>query len=55
MNITKCRLPSCLMTGSAKGLLLGILCLFSNFVMAEIYTLTVKVTVVEKTCDIYGN
>lgn len=29
--------------------------LFSGSVLAETYTLTVKVTVVEKTCDVYGN
>ncbi|WP_257644871.1 fimbrial protein [Providencia stuartii] len=38
----------------ARSLLLGKLTLFSSVVLAETYTLTVKVTVVEKTCDIYG-
>lgn len=45
-----CRLPKAL----AKSLLLGNLMLFSTAALAETYTLTVKVTVVEKTCDIYG-
>ena len=31
------------------------LVLFSGVVLAETYTLTVKVTVVEKTCDVYGS
>lgn len=36
------------------SMLLGNMMLFSTGVLAETYTLTVKVTVVEKTCDIYG-
>lgn len=38
-----------------SGLFLSLFGLFSNLAMADMYTLTVKVTVVEKTCDIYGN
>lgn len=45
-----CRPPKAL----AISLLLGNLMLFSTVALAETYTLTVKVTVVEKTCDIYG-
>ncbi|MGJ3355918.1 fimbrial protein [Providencia sp. Je.9.19] len=41
--------------GLAKGLLLSNLIMFSGLGLAATYTLTVKVTVVEKTCDIYGN
>lgn len=41
--------------GLAKGLFLSSFVLFSGFGWAETFTLTVKVTVVEKTCDIYGN
>ncbi|MCW2255616.1 type 1 fimbria pilin [Providencia alcalifaciens] len=41
--------------GLAKGLILSSLALFSELGFAETYTLTVKVTVVEKTCDVYGN
>ncbi|WP_262417050.1 fimbrial protein [Providencia rettgeri] len=36
------------------SLLLSNLMLFSTVALAETYTLTVKVTVVEKTCDVYG-
>lgn len=46
-----CRPPKAL----ATSLLLSNLMLFSTAALAETYTLTVKVTVVEKTCDIYGN
>ncbi|WP_272520763.1 MULTISPECIES: fimbrial protein [unclassified Providencia] len=46
-----CRPPKAL----ATSLLLSNLILFSTVVLAETYTLTVKVTVVEKTCDIYGD
>ncbi|MEX6428173.1 fimbrial protein [Providencia manganoxydans] len=45
-----CRLPKVLVT----SLLVSNLILFSSAALAETYTLTVKVTVVEKTCDIYG-
>ncbi|WP_265497757.1 fimbrial protein [Providencia rustigianii] len=38
-----------------SGLFLSLFGLFSNLAIADMYTLTVKVTVVEKTCDIYGN
>ncbi|OAT51333.1 fimbrial protein [Providencia heimbachae] len=38
-----------------SGLFLSLFGLFSNLAIADIYTLTVKVTVIEKTCDIYGN
>lgn len=37
------------------GLFLGLFGLFSNQALAEVYNLTLKVSVVEKTCDIYGN
>ncbi|MEY1579996.1 fimbrial protein [Providencia manganoxydans] len=46
-----CRLPKVLVT----SLLVSNLILFSSAALAETYTLTVKVTVVEKTCDIYGD
>lgn len=39
----------------ATVLLLGSAGTFSGAVLAQTYNLTVKVTVVEKTCDIYGN
>lgn len=45
-----CRSPKVLVT----SLLVSNLILFSSAALAETYTLTVKVTVVEKTCDIYG-
>lgn len=45
-----CRPPKAL----ATSLLLSNLMLLSTAVLAKTYTLTVKVTVVEKTCDIYG-
>lgn len=46
-----CRPPKVLVT----SLLMSNLMLFSAATLAETYTLTVKVTVVEKTCDIYGD
>lgn len=46
-----CRLPKVLVT----SLLVSNLILFSSAALAKTYTLTVKVTVVEKTCDIYGD
>lgn len=46
-----CRPPKVLVT----SLLMSNLILFSSAALAETYTLTVKVTVVEKTCDIYGS
>lgn len=46
-----CRPPKAL----AMSLLLSNLMVFSTVALAETYTLTVKVTVVEKTCDIYGS
>lgn len=46
-----CRPPKAL----ATSLLMSNLILFSTVALAETYTLTVKVTVVEKTCDIYGD
>lgn len=51
MKLRRLRPPKAL----ATGLLLGSVGLFSGVVLAETYTLTVKVTVVEKTCDVYGN
>ncbi|MEQ5112162.1 fimbrial protein [Providencia vermicola] len=39
----------------ANGMLLVVLCFCSSIAFAETYTLKVKITVVEKTCDIYGN
>lgn len=39
----------------ATSMLLSSLMLFSSVAFAETYTLTVKVTVVEKTCNVYGN
>lgn len=39
----------------ATGILTAGLGMFAGVGFAETYTLTVKVTVVEKTCDIYGN
>lgn len=46
-----CRASKVLVT----GLFMSNLILFSAAPLAENYTLTVKVTVVEKTCDIYGD
>lgn len=50
MTMRRCRLPKVL----ATSLLMSSLMLCSAATLAETYTLTVKVTVVEKTCDIYG-
>lgn len=50
MTMRRCRLPKVL----AMSLLMSSLMLCSAATLAETYTLTVKVTVVEKTCDIYG-
>lgn len=51
MRLIRLRPPKAL----AKGLLMSSLVLFSGVALAETYTLTVKVTVVEKTCDVYGS
>lgn len=45
-----CRPSKALVT----SLLMSNLMLFSTVALAETYTLTIKVTVVEKTCDLYG-
>ncbi len=34
--------------------LTNILIIFSSFCLAETYTLTIKVDVIESTCDVYG-
>ncbi|MGF7540214.1 fimbrial protein [Providencia rettgeri] len=46
-----CRPPKAL----ATSVLMSCLMVFSAIAIAETYTLTVKVTVVEKTCEIYGD
>lgn len=46
-----CRPPK----GLATSLLVSSVLLFSGLTLAETYTLTVTVKVVERTCDIYGN